>query len=315
MEWTRRGALFGLAAVAGLAPLRGVAGAPDVTRLAGRAFGTAWQVRARGLSDPQALAGRIGATLDRLDRSLSPFRPDSEVTRFNTVSAEMAVSEDFARVACAALDHAAASGGAFDPTLGPLVNRWGFGPIKGGREGDWRRIALDGALIRREGRVTFDPCGIAKGHAVDLVAALLSARTDDWLVEIGGEIRVSGDWRIGISDPLTGGIHARIRPGSGAVATSGDQVNGFDLGRGAARRWSHAIDPLTGAPVEGRIASVSVLAESAMAADALATALWVMGEARAPAHAEAQGVGLLLLLREGEGLRAVMNARFAAALA
>ncbi|RWR21182.1 FAD:protein FMN transferase [Sinirhodobacter populi] len=311
---TRRLVLAGLAGV-GLMP--GAALAGERLRLSGRAFGTDWHVVTPGLTDPRATARRIAATLAQVDRAMSPFRPDSEITRFNTLMPAMQVSPDFARVAGAALATAQASGGAFDPTVGPAVHRYGFGPITGPERADWRRIACEGDRLTREGAVTLDLCGIAKGYAADRIADLLRAETGDFLIEIGGEIRAEGlaadgGWPIGIADPLAGGVHDRIRLREGAVATSGDAVNRIDMG---GRRYSHTIDPATRAPVRGDIASVSVIAETAMRADALATALWVMGEERGLDFAQAQGVGVLYLIRDAGGLRAASNAAFAAHLA
>lgn len=306
MTITRRNALFGLAAIAGLGPLK--AFASDRMRLSGRAFGTTWHVVARDLAAPEALAARIGALLDGIDAEMSPFRPDSSLTRFNTTAPKVAVSDDFAKVARAALGMARISGGAFDPTVGPAVGRYGFGPIRGD-PGDWRRIACEEGSLMRQGGVTLDLCGIAKGFAVDRLAELVGTEATDFIVEIGGEIRAQGDWPVGIADPDKGGVHSRVRLDSNAVATSGDAVNRYDIG---GRRYSHTIDPATGEPVAGNIASVSVIAESAMRADALATALLVMGEERGLAFADGQRVGALYLIRDGDGLRASANAAFAA---
>ncbi len=309
MRITRRRTLFGLAML-GL-PLPALAGGP--ARLSGRAFGTGWSVAARDLPDPEALARRIAAALAAIDAQMSPFRPDSTLTRFNTSHPALAVPQDFARVARAALEMARASGGAFDPTVGPAVNRYGFGPIRGDfAPGGWRRIACEGGRLIRQGAVTLDLCGIAKGFAVDRLAEILAAETAEFVVEIGGEIRAQGEWPVGIADPLRGGVHSRIRLTSGAVATSGDAVNGYDAG---GRRWSHTIDPATGRPVAGGLASVSVIAPTAMQADALATALLVMGEERGLAFAREQDAGAMYLIREGQGLRASLNPAFAAHLA
>jgi len=304
MRVTRRSVLFGLAAIAGSGPLN--AFAADRVHLSGRAFGTTWHVVARDLAAPEALALRIGSLLDDIDAQMSPFRPDSALTRFNAAAPRVAVSGDFAEVAQAALDMARISDGAFDPTVGPAVARYGFGPIRG-RAGHWRQIACANGQLSRQGSVTLDLCGIAKGFAVDRLAKLVSTQTFDFIVEIGGEIYAQGDWPVGIGNPDKGGVHSRIRLGAGAVATSGDAVNHYDVG---GRRYSHTIDPATGEPVADNIASVSVIAESAMHADALATALLVMGEERGLAFADEQGVGALYLIRDRGLLRASANTAF-----
>lgn len=312
MRITRRAALFGLAAIAGLGPVQAFAG--DRVRLSGRAFGTTWSVIARDTGDPQVLAEKIRAMLAGIDAEMSPFRPNSALTRFNTDAPELRVSGDFTTVARAALDMALISDGAFDPTVGPAVARYGFGPIRGragSSNGNWRRIACGDGRLSRQGNVTLDLCGIAKGFAVDRLAELVGAASAAFIVEIGGEIRAQGDWPVGIADPDKGGVHSRIRLGSAAVATSGDAVNRYDIG---GRRYSHTIDPATGEPVPGDIASVSVIAESAMRADALATALLVMGEKRGLAFADSQSVGALYLIRDNGALRPGFNAGFAAHL-
>ena len=308
MKLTRRNALFGLA-VAGL-PLPAFAGTRS--RLSGRAFGTTWTVIAEDLRDPEAVAAKVRAALGAIDAEMSPFRTDSALSRFNGGAGVVAVSNDFEEVTRAALAVAAASGGACDPSVGPAVHRYGFGPIEGNfRAGGWRDICCEDGRLWSDVPVTLDLCGIAKGFAVDRLSALLSEESDSFIVEIGGEIRAQGSWPVGIADPVAGGIHRRIRLRAGAVATSGDAINGFDIG---GRRWSHVIDPLTGAPVENRVASVSVLAPSAMLADAMATALMVMGEQRGLTFAARHGLGAFFLIREGAGLRASHNATFAAQL-
>lgn len=308
MRLTRRQTMFGLAAVAGLGPIRAVAG--NQTRLTGRAFGTGWSVAATAIPDPGETARWIEAALGLIDAEMSPFRPDSALSRFNAGAVETVVSADFQRVVQAALAVAKASGGAFDPTVGPAVNRYGFGPIRGSlRPGGWRDIRCEGQRLSARAPVTLDLCGIAKGFAVDALTTILARQSDRFIIEIGGEIRARGDWPVGIADPVRGGIHSRLRLADAALATSGDGVNGYDL---AGRRWSHVIDPATGQPVRGGIASVSVIARDAMTADALATAALVMGEARGMDFVTAQGAEAMFLIREGGGLRRAASPGFGA---
>ena len=308
MRPTRRSVLFGIA-LAGL-PLPAFAGSR--TRLSGRAFGTTWTVISAVLRDPVAITDRIRTALTAIDTEMSPFLPDSVLSRFNTGLRTISVSVDFEHVTRAALAVAATSGGACDPSVGPAVHRYGFGPIRGTfRAGAWQAIRCEGGQLTADAPVTLDLCGIAKGFAVDKLTDILAQETDDFIVEIGGEIRAYGNWPVGILNPLTGSVHSRIRLSSNAVATSGDAINGFDHG---GRRWSHVIDPATGKPVANGIASVSVIAPDAMGADAMATALMVMGENQGIAFAEAQNLGALFLIRDGNGLRARHNAAFAARL-
>ncbi|OWJ73357.1 FAD:protein FMN transferase [Haematobacter missouriensis] len=307
MRLTRRSVFLGLAAVAGLPQM---AQAGEASRLSGRAFGTGWTALAEGLRDPERVAQRIRATLEAVDAEMSPFRPDSALSRFNAGGQDLPVSSDFEHVTRAALMVAAASGGACDPSVGPAVHRFGFGPIQGTYQpGGWQAIRCAEGRLWSEGPVTLDLCGIAKGFAVDRLAAVLGEESPSFIVEIGGEIFAQGDWPVGIADPLAGGVRSRIRLRDAAVATTGDAVNGFSHG---GRRWSHVIDPATGAPVANDIASVSVIAPTAMQADALATALMVMGEERGLAFAAEQRVGALFLIRDSGGLRVRHNTVFAA---
>jgi thiamine biosynthesis lipoprotein len=318
MPITRRQLLGGLAGTLALAALP--AAARDTIRLSGRAFGTSWTVTL-----PYGMAGTepeaIAATLDTIDRSMSPFRADSQLSRFNAAATgSHAVDPALAHVAAEALRIAAWSGGAFDPTVGPLVGRYGFGPIHGERAGDFTGLSCDGArLAKADAGLSIDLCGIAKGHALDAVAARLRALGhDDFLIEIGGEILASGTgsssrpWQLGIADPVAGGIHARLFVTNMALATSGDAINVYEV---AGRRYSHTIDPNTGEPLRTAIASVSVAHPSAMTADGLATALLVLGPERGLALAEAEDLPVLYLLRGETGVTPRASRAFSALLA
>lgn len=279
----------------------------DSVRLSGRAFGTSWQVRLRGSGNLEALAHGLVADLARVDLAMSPFRPDSELSRFNLADAGWhEASDDFVAVTAEALRIATLTDGAFDPSVGPDVGRYGFGPIGGRRAGGFGGFATDAAAISKaDPLLTLDLCGIAKGFALDLMATRIAAAGYlDFLVELGGEVVARGTdatgapWRIGISNPL-GGLHTVIDAKGLAVATSGDAVNVYEVG---GRRYSHIIDPATDQPVVNQVASVSVLAPTAVTADALATALMVMGPETGIAFAEVHALPLLYLLRTPTGL-------------
>lgn len=281
-------------------------GAPATETLEGAAFGTAWRVTVPAGSGAGRLRAPIAAALDRIDRRMSPWRADSEISRFNAAgTGSRPVSPETASVARAALDMAAASGGAFDPTVGPLVARWGFGPIAG-EAGSWQALgAGDGTLEKDAPGLTLDLCGIAKGYALDRVAALVAETANDALVDLGGELRAHGRhpsgrrWRVGVESGEGPALAARLVLDGRAVATSGRTVQGYDLG---AHRYSHIIDPATAAPVEGPLLTVSVLADTAMEADGWATACLAAGD-RGPALAEARGLAALFVFRDGAGLR------------
>lgn len=306
-------------------------GAPAVGRnlsgietFIGSAFGTGWQITlASGTPrGPNLLAG-VAALLDGVDRQMSPYRADSDITRFNTAgTGRCAIPGEMHRVTGAALALAEASRGAFDPTVGPLVSRWGFGPISGDPHPDWTGIALEpGAIVKNHASLTLDLCGIAKGYALDRIARLLTeAGHEAFLVDLGGEVIARGlhpsgrPWQVGVEDPHpeARGMAEVLALSDLAIATSGDRENGYTLG---ARRYSHIIDPATSEPVLGTIASVSVLAQSAMQADGWATALMAAGPDAGPALARAQGLSALFLLRGDAGLSRVTTGAFDAHLA
>jgi thiamine biosynthesis lipoprotein len=277
-------------------------------RLSGRAYGTSWQATLRGGGDVEALAHDLAADLARVDLAMSPFRPDSALTRFNLAGAGLHTAEPgFVTVTAEALRVAALTHGAFDPSVGPDVGRYGFGPIGGQRAGSFGGFATSGtAISKSDSRLTLDLCGIAKGFALDLMAERIAgAGHTDFLVELGGEVLAAGTdttdapWRIGISNPL-GGLHTVIDARGLATATSGDAINAYEVG---GRRYSHIIDPATDEPVINDVASVTVLAPSAMTADALATALMVMGAEEGLAFAETHALPVLYLLRAPGGLQ------------
>lgn len=294
-------------------------GAAPVKALSGAAFGTGWRVVLRDDADTSGLKDRLDGTLDAIDRAFSPWRADSVIGRFNRGDAgEAAVSDAVVGVTRAALAIAEASGGRFDPTVGPMVARWGFGPIDRGemRPDGWREIrAENGHVARASPGLTLDFCGIAKGYALDrMTADLLDVGHEDFLVDLGGELAARGRhpsgraWHAGIETPLpdADGVEGVLRLDGMAVATSGDRRNGYDL---AGRRYSHIIDPSTREPVAGALASVSVLMPAALHADGWATALMAAGAA-GPALARERDIAALFLFRAGGTLRRVTTGAF-----
>ncbi|SMP40063.1 thiamine biosynthesis lipoprotein [Desulfonatronum zhilinae] len=270
-------------------------------------MGTTYAVRV-GHAPASALSGLEGAIRDRLERinaSMSVYRPESEISRFNalTMGESMSISEDFEYVLRVSTQVYAQTGGAFDPTVKPLLDIWGFGPGAANRE-TWRppseeavRHALssvglhliDASTSGRLGKlhpdVQLDLGAVAKGFAVDALAELLEGREiQDYLVDIGGDVRVSGrnsegdPWRVGLNRPERGrdweDVLLVLRPGRSAVLTSGDYRQFFE---DHGQFFSHVLDPRTGRPLENNVASVTVLAETAVLADALATGLMVLG--------------------------------------
>ena len=227
-------------------------GAPAVRTMEGRAFATEWSITVPADVDMAPLRGPIERMLAGIDVQMSPWRADSDVTRFNRAAAgTMPMPAELVRVTAAALGLAGVSGGEFDPTVGPLVARWGFGPIKGDSVPDWRGIGLDGdAVSKVHDGLTLDLCGIAKGYALDRMAEIVrGAGHGDFLIDLGGELASSGThpsgraWHVAVEDPRPGvaGAVEVLDLGGMSVATSGSRANSYEIGR---RRYSHIIDPL-----------------------------------------------------------------------
>ena len=291
----------------------------QVVALGGQAFGSYWRATVPSGTDEAGVRGLVDSTVKVVDRSMSPFRPDSEISRFNAIDSTIStpVSGPFQAVVAESLRIAALSGGAFDPTVGPLVNRYGFGPIRGKAGGSLSDIKIgDGTIRKARPEATLDLCGIAKGYALDRIAtALTMLGINDFVVELGGEVFARGlhpegrPWRIAIEVPTLGVSAAQriIHLDGQALATSGDAINSFTF---AGKRYSHIIDQRRAAPVDGDVASVSVIARDAMQADALATALMVMGPRIGSAFAAKHNISTLMLLRDGDRIREVVVAGF-----
>lgn len=300
----------------------------EVYRLSGQTMGTTWHITLTvpaglDVQERQLLAG-IDKVLETVNASMSTYREDSEISRFNAspVEQDFQMSPGFYQVLSAAMAVGLQSNGAYDVTVGPLVNLWGFGPsgmveappsakaiAKQMKRVGQDHLRLDGEnyLLRKSADVYLDFSSIAKGHAVDEVARWLAGEgVLDYLVEIGGEMRVSGlsprgdAWRIAIEQPDIGqfDIARAISLDNAAVATSGDYRNYFEAD---GVRYSHSIDPRTGYPVAHELVSVTVVHPSAMMADAWATALTVLGAEQAWLVAQAQGLAVYLIQRDGEG--------------
>jgi len=291
--------------------------------LAGTSMGTHWRVR---VGNPQFLPleeirSAIQEVLDGVVRHMSHWQADSTLSHFNRAAAGTwhRLPAALETVLHAGLHWAQKSGGAFDPTLGALVAAWGFGPHAPQHTADWRpasqqAIAQAQAASgwqrlqhgpergwRQPGGLHLDLSGIAKGHAVDAVLLRLHALgLDNALVEIGGELRSSGQrpdgqpWRVAIA-PIPGqppnAPPSTIALRGCAIATSGDLYHRHQW---HGRRYSHTLDPRTGTPITNNLASVTVLHPECLHADALATLLTVLGPQAGWAFAEENGIAALL---------------------
>lgn len=312
---------------------------PEVLRLEGPTMGTSWQVQIAltGLAEDlrarlvDTLGGKIDAILRKVNAEMSTYLADSEISRFGASRSTdwFPVSKDFALVVQRAMEISKQSGGAFDVTIAPLVELWGFGPQEQrdvpSEEAIARARAKTGmqhlelrldppALRKRIPELSMDLSAIAKGHGVDRVAELLDSYAFGWWVEIGGEVRTRGDkglgqpWRVAIERPREQGreAHLVVPIRDEAVATSGDYRNFI---RVAKERRSHILDPRSGRSVAPELAQVSVWASDCASADAWATALMVLGADKAMQTALAQRLQVLMLVRSGDADGGLMELR------
>ena len=308
-----------------LAP-NGFAGSlPPLVHISGRTMGTSYHISFYGMR-PISIHDEIERLLVRINEQMSTYLEDSEISRFNRAEAGVwfPVSRDFAQVVADAKQMHALSGGSFEPTIEPLVNLWGFGPMKMPNKVpatevisdtlteigmDKVQVKLDPPSLRKEHKkVEIDLSAMAKGFGVDKVALFLeSIGLDRYMVEIGGEVRVGRKkpdglaWMIGIQMPEDGGgleLARILKLEQGSVATSGDYRNYYEKD---GKRYSHIIDPLTGFPIKHKLASVTVVTKRCADADALATAFMVMGSDKGLDLAKEQSLAVLFVVRDGGG--------------
>lgn len=312
---------------------------PQATVLQGQAMGTTWSVT---LAVPLDEAGRMAAeaaidgVLAEVDATLSTWNPHSEISALQRSSDTgwQPVSEPLYAVLKAARAVNLQSGGAFDITVAPLVEAWGFGQGAVDR-GPPSTSALAAALgnvgagrleLRAQPRsirklsptLRLDLDGIAPGYAVDRISvALVALGFKDHIVELGGEVHCSGrgpqgrPWRIAVEKPLSGerAVQTIVALEDLGISTSGDYRDFRVLDE---RRISHTIDPHTGAPVTHALASVSVVNSSTMLADAYATALMVLGPEEGYDLSERLALPALFVVRQGGDLVERANPSFAA---
>jgi FAD:protein FMN transferase len=291
--------------------------------LNGETMGTRYSVLfyAEAGTDVAAIASSVQAAVDRVDRQMSNWKPGSDLNRLNQapVGKWVDLPPAILRVLQASIQFHDFSGGAFDISVGDIVSVFGFGPqtidiadfeIRASVMSAGPAYALDPSSLRacRLKPVQLDLCGIAKGYGVDEIARCLEeAGINDYLVGIDGEMRASGakpmeqPWAIALEQP---NYHSRQVRGvlaleNAAVATSGDYRH---WKQGDNRLISHTMDPRHKAPVANHLASVSVVAQTCMEADALATALMVLGEIDGPAFARDKGLEALFLVRQDDRL-------------
>lgn len=275
----------------------------SLNEIKGNAFGTSWSLACSEGRSLQDLLLQIEALFTEIDRQMSPWRSDSSISRFNASPAGAYVVEDeMLAVSRAALHLSSESGGCFDPTVGPLVAKWGFGPIVGDEVPDWRGLSTEGGqLSKGSDGLTVDLCGIAKGWALDRACELArAAGVEQAIFDLGGELAALGthpsgrDWQVAVEDtrtPDTVAAVLRLPPGH-SIATSGISAQSYGF---AGQTYGHIIDARDQRPAEGGLWSVSVIARAAMDADGWATALFAAGSEEGPALASGKGIDAVFL--------------------
>lgn len=278
--------------------------------------------------DVSAIGAGLFAAVDRVDRQMSTWKPDSDLNRLNRAPEQqwLDVPGGLMSVLAAALQVGQQSGGAFDINVGSLVKAWGFGAGAQAPNG-----ALIAALqkqppsrvsellevdrlqnrVRKRAALTLDLSGIAKGYGVDALARCLDAfGVERYLVGIDGEMRARGlkpdgrAWAIAVEKPVRGvrEVMGVMEITDTAIATSGDYRHSIELN---GEHHAHTMNPALGGPARNRLAAVTVLASSCMLADAWATALLVLGEEAGVELAQTRGMDALFVLRDGEGFQEI----------
>ena len=270
----------------------------------GRIFGTLYHIT---YQSEENLRTAIDEELRRFDGSLSPFNDTAVITRINR-NEDIVPDTLFTNVFHRSMEISRETRGAFDITVAPLVNAWGFGFKQGIYPDaqqvdsllqltDYRKVKLsnEGKVIKDDERIMLTCSAVAKGYAVDIIAQLLQKKgIENYMVDIGGEVVVCGQnphqqpWRIGINKPVDDSLAVNqelqtvLQLSKGGIATSGNYRN-FYYKDG--KKYAHTIDPRTGYPVQHSLLSATVIARDCMSADAYATAFMVMGLEEAEAFA------------------------------
>ena len=298
---------LGTGCLALLLMLAGCPGQREI-KFSGKTMGTTYHITIVGsyFATAAPLQKAVDAQLEAINASMSTYRPDSEISRFNQmqrINTPVPIGSDFQEVMQLSRKLFEMTHGAWDGTLDPLIDLWGFGRTQRSKDRiptaeeiqtrlssvGFQHIAIhsDGHLSKRQASVSLDLASVAKGYAVDTVASLIGEKGfKNYLVEIGGEVYAAGvridgqPWRIGINKPEAGAafdqVYRVVNLQNRAFATSGDYRNFFEI---EGQRYAHIIDPRTGYPVANNVVSTSVTAGTCALADGLATALMVMGAA------------------------------------
>ena len=312
-----------------------LAGCGDgLEQFGGPTMGSSYSIQyVRTASSPSTkeLQRQVERILGDVDQQFSTYRSDSVIEGFNRLPANSCqpMPEPVLQLVRTGEQLSQASGGAFDLTVEPLLNLWGFGPqarelkvpdaaalAQVRQRVGYQHLRIEGEQLCKDAAVAVDFNSIAAGYAVDRIAALLGSQgIRSYLVEATGELKAVGrkpdgsPWRIALEEPRDDRqVAERIIPVDGVgVSTSGDYRNYFQQD---GRRYSHTLDARTGAPITHRLASVTVLQPSALAADGLSTLLLILGPEQGWAYAEQQHIAAFFVMREGEGFVTRSNKAF-----
>lgn len=279
-----------------------------------------------------AVGVQVQSILDEVDRQMSTYRLDSDIARFNQSPANscMQMPQSVLDLAQYGYELSRRSDGAFDLTLGPLLNLWGFGPqarakhvpsaaeiAKVKEHIGYQHVRVVGDQLCKDADVQVEFNSIAAGYTVDRISQRLTElNIDSYMIEVTGELIAKGrkpdgsPWRIALEQPLGDGqrVIQRVLEIDGyGVNTSGDYRNYFEEN---GVRFSHTIDPQVGAPISHRLASVTVVDPSALHADGLGTVLLVLGPERGLAFAEEHKIAALFVMREAEGFATQVSSEF-----
>jgi thiamine biosynthesis lipoprotein len=295
-------------------------------RLEGQTMGTSYHITlvrkdpAITQDELTALQADIDAELQTINQHMSTYIPDSEIMQLNGAAVDewLYLSEPLREVLAISQTISRKSDGAFDITVGPLINLWGFGATKQEDEKPsveaialaranigYQHLEIIGHQVRKAVAIQLDLSAVAKGYGVDWVANFLSARGfEHYMVEIGGELRLQGlnakgqPWRIAIEQPESlQAVFKAISLSDQGMATSGEYRNYFEVD---GKRYSHTINPATGYPIEHNLASVTVIAPTCAEADAWATALNVLGPEKGMAIANKEKLSVYMIVKEGD---------------
>lgn len=310
--------------------------AERIEELSGPTMGSTYTIKYVYKKDTTPAADAVGveiqSILDKIDREVSTYRLDSDIARFNQSPANtcMSMPQSVLDLTQYGYQLSQLSDGAFDLTLGPLLDIWGFGPQSRGKsvpsaeeiatakaQTGYQHIRVVDGQLCKDADVQIEFNSIAAGYTVDRISERFAELAiDSYMIEVTGEIIAAGrkpdgsPWRIALEQPLSDGqrVIQRVLELDGyGVNTSGDYRNYFEEG---GVRFSHTLDPQTGAPISHRLASVTVVDKSTLHADGLGTLLLVLGPERGLAFAEEHNVAAFFVMRADNGFVTQVSTEF-----